>query len=108
MSVRIDKDRCNGCGKLKETLCAAVCPGDLLYKDNNGLCALREPKDCWGCAACLKECPQQAIEMFLPIQIGGRGSTIAARTVGEKMIWQLNKINGQQEKFTMQIWNKKI
>lgn len=105
MTVRIDRSRCNGCGKMKEPGCAAVCPGDLLYRDSSHKCAIRDPRECWDCAACVKECPRQAIEMYLPVQIGGRGSTLKARTGKDKIIWRLTKPDGSEEIF--EIYTKK-
>ena len=105
MTVRIEGTRCNGCGKMKEPRCVAVCPGDLLYKDDTGKCTLRDPKDCWDCAACLKECPHQAIEMFLSVQVGGRGSTLTAQTKRDMVMWQLRRFDGKQETFKIRVRN---
>lgn len=105
MAVRINRLLCNGCGKAGEPRCAAVCPGDLLYRDDSGKCAVRDARDCWDCASCVKECPRQAIEMFLPVQIGGRGSTLRAKTEGDRIIWQLTKPNGTVEIFEIRTKN---
>jgi len=106
MSVRINKLSCNGCGDMVEPRCVRVCPGDLLYKDMSGQCNIREPRDCWDCAACVKECPRQAIEMFLPVQIGGRGSTLQAKTGPGRIIWQLTKPDGTREIFEIVTQNR--
>ena len=105
MTVRIDRSLCNGCGNAKESRCMAVCPGDLLYKDSSNKCVIRDYRDCWDCASCLKECPRQAIEMFLPVQVGGRGSTLTAQTKREMVIWQLRRFDGKQEKFQIKVRN---
>ncbi|SHF50366.1 dissimilatory adenylylsulfate reductase beta subunit [Caldanaerobius fijiensis DSM 17918] len=97
MAVRIDRELCNGCGKLDEPLCVRICPGDLLYKNTDGKAAIRDTRDCWDCAACIKECPKQAIEMYLPAQIGGRGSTLKARKSRDKIIWMLKRADGVEE-----------
>ena len=55
MSIAIEKHKCVGCG-----LCTEVCPGNLLQMCN-GKAAIRDVRDCWGCTACVKECPQKAI-----------------------------------------------
>lgn len=99
MTVRINPLRCNGCGRAAEPGCVLVCPGDLLYKDSANKCAIREPRDCWDCAACLKECPKQAIEMYLPVQIGGRGSTLQAKRRKNGINWLLTKPDGTEETF---------
>lgn len=99
MTVRINRSRCNGCRDVAEPRCVMVCPGDLLYKDALNKCVIRDPRDCWDCAACVKECPRQAIEMFLPVQIGGRGATLKAKTGKSRITWQLTKPDGSKEVF---------
>ena len=42
MTVRIDVERCNGCGKRIEGFCEEICPGDLFYREH-GKARLREP-----------------------------------------------------------------
>ncbi|MFA5882064.1 MAG: 4Fe-4S binding protein [Eubacteriales bacterium] len=105
MTVRIDSLRCSGCGREKEPRCVTVCPGNLLYKDSSNKCVIRDPEDCWDCAACVKECPRQAIEMFLPVQIGGRGSTLQAKTEKGRITWLLTKPDGREEVFEIQTQN---
>lgn len=99
MSVRINRTLCNGCGDTAEPRCVSVCPGDLLYKDSLNKCAVLEHRDCWDCAACVKECVREAIEMFLPVQVGGRGSTLTARIGRDRITWKLKKPDGRQEVF---------
>lgn len=83
-----------------------VCPGDLLFRDDTGRCALRDFRECWDCAACVKECPRQAIEMFLPVQTGGRGSTLRARTVKGCITWLLTKPDGSTEEYQIHVRNE--
>ncbi|BAF58421.1 MAG: 4Fe-4S binding protein [Pelotomaculum sp.] len=99
MAVRVNRSLCNGCGDMAEPMCVAVCPGDLLYRDESNRCAVRDWRDCWDCAACVKECPRQAIEMFLPVQIGGRGSTLTARSGRGRITWKLTRPDGKEEIF---------
>ncbi len=107
MSVRINKNVCNGCGDVPEPRCVRVCPGDLLYKgDQDGQSMVRDPRDCWDCAACVKECPRQAIEIYLPVQIGGRGSTLQAKTGSGRITWQLTKPDGASERIEIVTQNR--
>ncbi|MCK8816109.1 adenylylsulfate reductase [Natroniella sulfidigena] len=103
MAVEINKELCNGCGKSKEPLCVRICPGNLLYKNATDKAEIREKRDCWDCAACVKECPKQAIEICLPAEIGGRGSTLQAEKKDGKIIWYLNKVDGSVEKFKINV-----
>ncbi|TDX50984.1 4Fe-4S dicluster domain-containing protein [Orenia marismortui] len=102
MSVKINKSLCNGCGNSKESRCMRVCPGNLIYKNKDNQAEIRDKRECWDCAACVKECPRQAIEMYLPVEIGGRGSTLQAQDLGDKIVWKLNKLDGSVEEFNIQ------
>ncbi|MGE5416486.1 MAG: 4Fe-4S binding protein [Acidobacteriota bacterium] len=103
MSIRINRALCNGCGKAKEPGCVRVCPGDLLYIDIENRCVLRDPRDCWDCAACVKECPRQAIELTLPTQIGGRGASLKAKRSGCSLEWLLFYPDGRTEEFIVTV-----
>ncbi|MBM7624691.1 4Fe-4S dicluster domain-containing protein [Sporohalobacter salinus] len=102
MTIRIDKDLCNGCGNKEEPYCMQVCPGNLLYKNEKNKAVVREKADCWDCAACVKECPRQAIEMYLPAEIGGRGATLKAEVLDGEIVWTLKKVDGSVEEFKVQ------
>ena len=73
MSITIDRALCIGCGR-----CAEACPGNLIALDDSQRAAIRIPEDCWGCTACMKECPAGAIRYFLGADIGGAGSPMAS------------------------------
>lgn len=102
MTVKIDRQLCNGCGNSQESRCMRICPGDLFKKDSDNKAVIREKKDCWDCAACVKECPNQAIAMHLPVQVGGRGATLQARKEQKKIIWTLKKPDGENEIFIIE------
>ena len=59
MSIMIDKAKCKGCG-----MCTSVCPGSLIYQDSEKKAFIKYPKDCWGCASCIKECHFGAIALW--------------------------------------------
>ncbi|MEW6242981.1 MAG: 4Fe-4S binding protein [Bacillota bacterium] len=99
MSVRINRSKCDGCKQARETLCMLVCPGDLLFKDMDNKAAVRQVRDCWDCAACVKECPRGAIEMYLPAEIGGRGSTLTAQRQPGGVLWTLTDPRGRIKQY---------
>lgn len=85
MSIRIDQEKCIGCGK-----CEKVCPGSLIALEYNRA-QIKYPRDCWGCAACVKECPIGAISIFLGADIGGNGGTMRAFLKGDILHWSIEK-----------------
>ncbi|MHB1420567.1 MAG: 4Fe-4S dicluster domain-containing protein [Bacillota bacterium] len=86
MSITIDRGRCIACGK-----CLEVCPGNLIYRNEAKKVCLRNVKDCWGCAACVKECPVGAIKYFLGADIGGRGAYLFTRDRDDLLDWFIVK-----------------
>lgn len=91
MSIRIDKLKCVSCGK-----CADICPGNLIYKNTEGKYFIKYPKDCWGCAACLKECPAQAVYLYLGEDIGGEGGYLCTSKEENTLNWHIIDKNGQE------------
>lgn len=89
MSIRINNN-CVGCNK-----CVEVCPGNLIYKDENGKAYIKYPKDCWGCTACIKECRFQAIELFLGEDIGGKDGYLYTKIDGDKVNWHITSSKKQ-------------
>ena len=100
MGIYIDHNLCNGCGYPEsETQCNMACPGDLILMQSSGKAQICSNADCWDCAACIKICPQQAIEIKLPFEITGKGNSIKARAYKEKTIWTTKNENGNEEVF---------
>lgn len=91
MSIKIEHDKCSACGR-----CARVCPGSLLYQDEDGRAYIRYPKDCWGCAACLKECPVGAIQYYLGADIGGQGGYLFTGNHADCIDWYIVSPDGAQ------------
>ncbi|MGE5553316.1 MAG: 4Fe-4S dicluster domain-containing protein [Betaproteobacteria bacterium] len=95
----IDRELCLGCSEAEEPPCARTCPGDLLQSEEGGRIALREVDGCWDCASCVKVCPRGALSLTLPVELGGRGSKLTARTAGGRTRWTLRRWDGRIEKF---------
>ncbi len=58
----INLDKCTGCG-----ICEAVCPGDLIYTDEQtGQVGVRYPDECWYCGSCRADCPADAVTYEFP------------------------------------------
>jgi len=102
MSIWIDKKECVGCGK-----CADICPGNLIYKDEMGKASIRNPRDCWGCAACVKECKVLAIEYYLGADIGGKGTVMYVKKENNLLYWYFKRPNGENEAIVVNIKDSK-
>lgn len=91
MSIKIDKDKCVGCGR-----CIDVCPGTLIYKDKENKAYIKYEKNCWGCTACLKECKVAAIKYYLGADIGGNGASLYVEEDKDILNWNITDKNGEK------------
>lgn len=64
MPPKIDKDLCTMCGT-----CTDVCPEDILRLTEGKSEAVETvyPAECWNCGICKLDCPEQAIQIELPL-----------------------------------------
>lgn len=61
----IDKEKCIACGR-----CYEVCPHDVYYGTKEGeIPVVAYPEECWHEAACVEECPVEAIRLRTPLQM---------------------------------------
>ena len=88
MSIRINQEKCVGCNG-----CIAICPGNLIYKNQFNKAYIKYEESCWGCTACLKECAFEAIEYYLGEDIGGQGSYMTVKRKKQNTIWKIYKSN---------------
>lgn len=95
MSIQIDKSICVQCGR-----CMLICPGGLIVPDEEKKALIKYPRDCWGCAACLKECQVGAIRYFLGADIGGKGAYLYTRDEPDFLHWVIVK-NGNEQEITI-------
>ena len=62
--IRINPETCVRCN-----LCDWICPGDLIYKEEDNretLPVIRYPDECWYCGLCQSICPTHAITVVFP------------------------------------------
>ncbi|GAB6137401.1 4Fe-4S dicluster domain-containing protein [Halanaerobaculum tunisiense] len=101
MTIEINQDKCMGCPNRDEGRCERICPGGLIVRKKDKA-LIEYPEDCWDCAACIKACPVNAIEMVLPPEIGCSESSLVAETKQNKVIWLLKKSRGEKKEFITQ------
>ena len=100
MGIFIDHNLCDSCGYPgSETPCNMACPGDLIFMQSNGKAQICCNADCWDCAACIKICPQQAIDIRLPFEIVGKENSLKARAYREKTIWTAKDEESNEQVF---------
>ena len=61
----------------------------------------KRPERCWGCTSCLKECPVQAIEMFLGEDIGGLGGRLTVCREQHLLHWKVRLPDGKETTITV-------
>ncbi|MBZ9607640.1 ferredoxin family protein [Clostridium estertheticum] len=91
MSIKIDPQKCVGCGK-----CMDVCPGNLIFKKNDSKAFIEYPQECWGCCACVKECPAMAINYYLGADIGGKGTYLNTKKEKNLLHWHMFRPNSEE------------
>ncbi|OEH84855.1 hypothetical protein BHU72_06575 [Desulfuribacillus stibiiarsenatis] len=101
MSVVVNLHRCNGCNKAVESRCETVCPGNLMTRNQENKAYIRSKQDCWDCMACVKACPQQAIETKLPYELAGYGAKLTPKTEKNQIVWNLEYPDGRKDIFVI-------
>lgn len=96
--------KCDGCGK-----CVDICPSDIMHLTSSIFSGRKayniEPSYCWECYACVKECPQHAIDMrgyadFAPMD----HKLTVLRDKKEQLIhWKIKYRNNAKNEFTFPI-----
>lgn len=62
--IHINPETCVKCN-----LCDWICPGDLIYKEEDNretLPVIKYPDECWYCGLCQSICPTNAITVVFP------------------------------------------
>ena len=93
MSIQIDREKCVGCSR-----CKNICPGNLIAVNQERRAFLKRPYDCWGCTACLKECPVCAVSLVLGPELSGMGETLTVKKADTRYIWEVTDRYGRVKK----------
>lgn len=90
MSIQIDLTKCIACGK-----CSDACPGNLIKENDAKKAFIKYPQECWGCTACLKECPTGAIKYYLGADISGKGGYLYTKNQQGYLNWYIVSSTGK-------------
>jgi adenylylsulfate reductase subunit B len=106
MPTFVRTDKCDGCKGQDRAACAYICPHDLmkLVKDGSEtgwtmMAFNQEPERCSECYACVKICPQQAIECRHSADIVPMGASVQPERDSDSIVWTINFRNGDTKRF---------
>ena len=102
MPTFVNPDVCNSCESIHGgPLCVYICPNDLMAHDPvTGKGFNREPDMCSECYACVKLCPEGAIEVrgyadFVPM-----GASVKPSRNDREITWEVSFRDGRTMSFT--------
>ena len=83
-----------------------ICPHDLMRLDTDGSetgwagkAYNQEPDQCWECYACVKICPQQAIECRHYADVVPLGASVQPLREADSIVWTIRFRNGTMKRF---------
>ena len=104
MQTYVNPDKCDGCKALDRPACMYICPNDLMVLDKAlGKAWNQEPDLCWECYACVKTCPQTAIDMRGYGDVVPLGASLAPLRGTDSIMWTVKFRNGQMKRFKFAI-----
>ena len=84
--------------------CMYICPADLMKLDVSiGKAFNQEPDACWECFACVKMCPQTAIDLRGYADVMPMGATATPLRGTDSIIWALKFRDGTLKRFRFPI-----
>ncbi|MFQ5883388.1 MAG: adenylyl-sulfate reductase subunit beta [Candidatus Methylomirabilales bacterium] len=100
MPTYVNPDKCDGCKALDKPACMYICPSDIMHLDKSiGKAFNIEPDLCWECYACVKTCPQTAIDMRGYGDVMPMGASLAPLRGTDSIMWTVKFRNGQVKRF---------
>ncbi len=100
MPTYVNPNKCDGCKALDRPACHHICPNDLMTLDKAlGKAYNQEPDQCWECYACVKVCPQTAIDMRGAADVMPMGASLAPLRGTDSIMWTVKFRDGQMKRF---------
>ena len=104
MPTFVNPDKCDGCKALARPACMYICPADLMKLDIDiGKAFNQEPDACWECFACVKMCPQSAIDLRGYADVMPMGATATPLRGTDSIMWALKFRDGTIKRFRFPI-----
>ena len=104
MPTFVNPQKCDGCKALEIPACMYICPNDLMKLDTDmGRAFNQEPDACWECFACVKMCPQSAIDLRGYADVMPMGATATPLRGTDSIIWGLKFRDGTLKRFRFPI-----
>ncbi len=110
MPTYVRTDKCDGCKGRDKTACVYICPHDLMLLDSDGShtghpmkAFNQEPEQCWECYACVKICPQHAVEVRHYADVVPLGASVQPVRESQSIIWRIKFRNGTTKQFEFPI-----
>jgi adenylylsulfate reductase subunit B len=77
-----------------------ICPSDIMHLDQSmGKAYNIEPDLCWECYACVKTCPQTAIDMRGYGDVMPMGASLTPLRGTDSILWTVKFRNGEMKRF---------
>lgn len=106
MPTFVRTDKCDGCQGRDTAACMYICPHDLMRLDPDGSetghagkAYNQEPEQCWECYACVKICPQQALECRHYADVVPLGASVQPLRGTDSIVWDIQFRNGTVKRF---------
>jgi adenylylsulfate reductase subunit B len=110
MPTYVLTDKCDGCKGQDKVACMYICPHDLMRLDTDGSetghvmkAWNQEPEQCWECYACVKICPQNAIECRHYADVVPLGASVQPLRAADSILWTIKFRNGNIKRFKFPI-----
>lgn len=104
MPTFVNPEKCDGCRAQTRPACMYICPNDLMKLDTDiGQAFNQEPDACWECFACIKMCPQSAIDLRGYADVMPLGATATPLRGTEQIIWAIKFRDGTLKRFRFPI-----
>lgn len=100
MPTYVNPQKCDGCKALGRPACQYICPNDLMILDRAlGKAYNQEPDLCWECFACVKMCPQSAIDIRGYADVMPLGASLTPLRGTDSITWGIKFRDGQVKRF---------